>query len=138
MKLNFSGARVIMACRNLEKAEAAKEEIQHRTKSEKVGSLIIEQLDLCSLNSVREFVKRVLEKEDSVQILVNNAGVMMCPEGRTVDGFETHIGSNHFGHALLTLLLLPTMIRSSPSRIVNVSSYLHARKVIFVFVFIFT
>lgn len=121
-----------MACRNVEKAEAAKEEIQQRTKSEKVGTLIIEKLDLCSLNSVREFVKSVLEKEDSVQILVNNAGVMMCPEGRTEDGFETHIGSNHFGHALLTLLLLPTMARSPPSRIVTVSSYLHSREAIII------
>lgn len=118
-----------MACWNLEKAEAAKKDIEQRTKSEKAGSLIVEKLDLCSLNSVREFVKRVLDSEGSVQILINNAGVMMCPEGKTEDGFETHIGSNHFGHALLTLLLLPTMIRSGPSRVVNVSSYLHARKV---------
>ncbi|KOB69969.1 Restnol dehydrogenase [Operophtera brumata] len=105
----------------------AKEEIEQKAKSEKAGTLIVEKLDLCSLNSVREFVRRVLEKESCLQILVNNAGVMMCPEGRTEDGFETHIGSNHFGHSLLTLLLLPTMVRSSPSRIVNVSSYLHAR-----------
>lgn len=120
-----------MACRNLEKAEAEKEEIKQKTNSDKSGSLVIEQLDLCSLTSVREFAKRVLEKESEIKILVNNAGVMMCPEGKTEDGFETHIGSNHFGHSLLTLLLLPAMIKGSPSRIVNVSSYLHARKVKF-------
>lgn len=123
------GARVIMACRNLEKAEMAKTEMEKRTETLKdMGTLLIEQLDLCSIKSVKEFAARILASEKSVAILVNNAGVMMCPQGKTEDGFETHIGSNHFGHALLTFLLIPVMAKSAPSRIVNVSSYLHERE----------
>lgn len=126
----ISGARVIMACRNTSKAETAIKEIEDRTKSQSnTGTLIIEQLDLCSLKSVEDFATKVIEKEKQIHILVNNAGVMMCPEGKTEDGFETHMGSNHFGHALLTFLLLPKMVKSGPSRIVNVSSYVHTRKI---------
>lgn len=122
------GARVIMACRDTTKAEIAKKEIEKEIENKKEnGELIIEELDLCSFKSVNEFARILLSREDNINILINNAGVMMCPEGKTENGFETHIGSNHFGHALLTLLLLPKIIRSAPSRIVFVSSYLHAR-----------
>ncbi|CAH0600359.1 unnamed protein product [Chrysodeixis includens] len=122
------GARIILACRNTDKATAAKEQIEHETKSETgVGQLVVEKLDLCNLNSVRDFVDRVTSRQEPVSILVCNAGVMMCPQGKTEDGFETHIGSNHLGHALLSLLLLPTLIKNGPSRIVFVSSYLHEK-----------
>lgn len=121
-----------MACRNLEKANAAKQDIEQSTATEQGrGSLVVQELDLCSFASVRSFTARVLATEKCVHALVCNAGVMMCPEGRTTDGFETHIGSNHLAHALLTLLLLPRMIRSGPARIVFVSSYVHARECVF-------
>lgn len=113
-----------MACRNMDKAAVAKSEIE-ASKSKSTGTLIIEHLDLCSLKSVQKFTERVLASEARVNILVNNAGVMCCPESRTEDGFETHIGSNFFGHALLTLLLLPRIIQSGLSRIVFVSSAIH-------------
>ncbi|XP_021209019.2 retinol dehydrogenase 13-like [Bombyx mori] len=117
-----------MACRDLTKAEIAKSLIEKETEYEKEkGSIIVEHLDLCSLQSVREFVARILASEATIQILINNAGVMMCPESKTKDGFETHIGSNHFAPALLTLLLLPRLIQDGPSRIVFVSSMLHEK-----------
>ncbi|KAJ8710370.1 hypothetical protein PYW07_009736 [Mythimna separata] len=121
------GARVIMACRNLKKAEAAKEDIEKLTKiAQGTGELVVEELDLCSLDSVRSFCARVTARERSIRGVVCNAGVMMCREGRTRDGFETHLASNHLGHALLTLLLLPILIQNGPSRIVFVSSIIHA------------
>ncbi|XP_030029730.1 retinol dehydrogenase 11-like isoform X2 [Manduca sexta] len=131
------GAKIIMACRDIKKAEMAKEDIEKEADLIKVGnekqgelvkgSLILEQLDLCSLKSIQDFSHRVLEKEPRIQILINNAGVMMCPEGRTEDGFETQMGSNHIGHAYLTLLLLPRLIKSAPSRIICLSSLLHEK-----------
>ncbi|XP_075984934.1 retinol dehydrogenase 14-like [Anticarsia gemmatalis] len=114
-----------MACRNLIKAKEAKEEMEESTKEESgTGELIVEQLDLCSLRSVREMCARVTSQTERVEALVCNAGVMMCPEARTEDGFETHIGSNHLAHALLALLLLPLMTKSEHARIVFVSSRL--------------
>lgn len=118
-----------MACRDIDKAKTAMSEIEARTETiQGKGTLIVEKIDLCSFQSIKDFAEKVLASEKSVNILVNNAGVMMCPQGKTEEGFETHIGSNHFGHALLTLLLLPVMAKSTPSRIINVSSYLHKRK----------
>ncbi|KAJ8734964.1 hypothetical protein PYW08_014214 [Mythimna loreyi] len=122
------GARVIMACRNLERAKEAKEDIEKLTETEQgTGELVVEELDLCSLQSVRELCARVTSRERSLRGVVCNAGVMMCPQGRSRDGFETHLASNHLGHALLTLLLLPLLIQNGPSRIVFVSSYVHAK-----------
>ncbi|XP_045510676.1 retinol dehydrogenase 12-like [Colias croceus] len=122
------GAKIIMACRNTDKAEEAKADIIKKCESEtETGSLVIEKLDLSSLNSVRECAFRILAKEDKINILINNAGIMMIPKGRTEDGFETQIGTNHFGHAMFTFLLLPRIIKSAPrpARIVNVASLAH-------------
>ncbi|KAF2898674.1 hypothetical protein ILUMI_07508 [Ignelater luminosus] len=124
-----TGARVIMACRSVEKAEEAAKDIQKACEGEEnLGKIVIVHLDLSSLESVREFTKEILQKEDRVDLLVNNAGVMMCPESRTVDGYETQFATNHLGHFLLTLLLMPKIIKSTPARIVNVSSLGHTRK----------
>ncbi|CAH2099628.1 unnamed protein product [Euphydryas editha] len=122
------GAKVIMACRSTEKAEAAKNEIEQRCKdlTEK-GDIVIEKCDLSSLKSVREFSKKILDTEPQINILVNNAGVMMCPKGFTEDGFETQFGTNHLAHFLLTMLLLPRIKSSTPARIVTVSSKAHTR-----------
>ncbi|CAH0406107.1 unnamed protein product [Chilo suppressalis] len=121
------GARVIIACRDVKKGDAAKKVIENSITDSRKGEIVVEKLDLSSLSSIREFVKRILENEKHINILVNNAGVMMCLEGKTEDGFETHMGTNHLGHALLTLLLLPILMRSDASRIVCVSSYLHLK-----------
>ncbi|XP_026726344.1 retinol dehydrogenase 13-like [Trichoplusia ni] len=122
------GAKVIMACRSLDKAEAAKSDIKMKCKDlPDTGNIVVEKCDLSSLNSVREFAKKVLDTEPQINILVNNAGVMMCPKGETEDGFETQFGTNHLAHFLLTVLLLPRIRNSTPARIVTVSSALHAR-----------
>ena len=90
------------------------------------------QLDLSSLHSVRAFAQTFLATGLPLHILINNAGIfsMSAPRCETVDGFESHIGTNHLGHFLLTLSLMPALRAGSaatsiPSRIVNVSSKLH-------------
>ncbi|XP_026331147.1 retinol dehydrogenase 13-like [Hyposmocoma kahamanoa] len=122
------GAKVIMACRNLDKGEEAKKDIENKCKDlPESGKLVLEKCDLASLNSVRDFAKKILDNEPQVNILVNNAGIMMCPKGETEDGFETQLGTNHLAHFLLTLLLLPRLRNSKPARIVTVSSKAHTR-----------
>lgn len=113
------GARVVLACRDLTKAKLAADEIRDATSSDKV---VFRKLDLGSLASVRAFAKETLVAEDRLDILINNAGIMMCPQWETEDGFEMQIGTNHFGHFLLTNLLLDLLKKSPSSRIVNVSS----------------
>lgn len=123
------GARVIMACRSLQKAEAAISEITATCQwTPNLGSLNAIELDLSSLESVRKCANEIIKKEEYINILVNNAGVMACPEGKTEDGFEIQMSTNHFGHFLFTLLLLPIIITSAPARIVNVSSMAHECK----------
>nr|XP_046493001.1 uncharacterized protein LOC124224839 [Neodiprion pinetum] len=134
------GARVVLACRDLNKANAAIEELKSvppscPTREQFVGEpgeVVACKLDLNSLASVRECAKHISTTESAVHVLINNAGVMMCPKGVTEDGFETQLGTNHLGHFLFTLLLLPKIIQSRKdsdpcSRIINVSSMAHAR-----------
>ena len=116
-QLARQGAHVIAGCRRVDAGNAAFADLP--------GSFEVIELDLDSLDSVREFARRVLEKHSRIDGLVNNAGVMHCPEGRTKDGFETQFGVNHLAHFLLTELLLDTLKASAPSRIVCVSSVLH-------------
>ncbi|VDQ05247.1 unnamed protein product [Trichobilharzia regenti] len=87
--------------------------------------LIIEQLDLASLDSVRQFADRIKSKYTELNILINNAGLIVGKYEKTVDGFEMTMGVNHLGHFLLTELLLPLLKRSTPSRIIIVSSMAH-------------
>eukprot|EP00066_Takifugu_rubripes_P003329 XP_003965827.2 PREDICTED: retinol dehydrogenase 13-like [Takifugu rubripes] len=116
------GARVVMACRDLTRAESAADEIRLSTGN---GNVVVRHLDLASLYSIRQFTKEFLETEERLDILINNAGVMMCPRWLTEDGFETQFGVNHLGHFLLTNLLLPKLKSSAPSRVVTVSSIAH-------------
>ncbi|XP_028281026.1 retinol dehydrogenase 12 [Parambassis ranga] len=116
------GARVVMACRDLARAEQAAEEIRRSTGN---GNVVIRHLDLASIYSVKQFAKEFLDSEDRLDILINNAGVMMCPKWLTEDGFETQLGVNHLGHFMLTNLLLPKLKSSAPSRVINVSSMVH-------------
>ncbi|XP_060905426.1 retinol dehydrogenase 14-like isoform X2 [Labrus mixtus] len=115
-------ARVVMACRDLTRAEQAAEEIRLATGN---GNVTVRHLDLASVYSVKQFAKDFIDSEDRLDILINNAGVMMCPKGLTEDGFETQLAVNHLGHFLLTNLLLPMLISSAPSRVVTVSSIAH-------------
>ncbi|CAK8684001.1 retinol dehydrogenase 14-like [Clavelina lepadiformis] len=116
------GARVVMACRNLEKGEEAKANILKEVDG---ADIVVCKLDLASLESVREFAQKFNETESRLDILVNNAGVMGCPQWKTKEGFEMQFGTNHIGHFLLTNLLLDLIKKSAPSRIVIVSSFVY-------------
>lgn len=84
-------------------------------------------LDLASLAAVDAFADEVLDRYDHIDLLINNAGVMAAPLGRTADGFELQFGTNHLGHFLLTCRLVPALVASAPARIVNLSSAGHRR-----------
>ena len=116
------GAKVIMGCRNLEKAKGAKEDIL----SEFPNALLdIIQLDLTSFKSIKEFSDKVIEKYSKLDVLLNNAGIMTVPYGSTEDGLELQIGVNHFGHYYLTLNLINLINKTENSRIVNIASIAH-------------
>ncbi|NXV00530.1 RDH12 dehydrogenase, partial [Cettia cetti] len=114
--------KVIIACRDIAKAEAAASEIRAETGNQQV---IVKKLDLADTKSIREFAEKFLAEEKELHVLINNAGVMLCPYSKTADGFEMHLGVNHLGHFLLTFLLLECLKQSAPARIVNVSSLAH-------------
>jgi NAD(P)-dependent dehydrogenase (short-subunit alcohol dehydrogenase family) len=120
--LALKGARVVLACRNLEKGQAALESIVREKPAERPA---VEALDLSDLNSVAEFAKRFAAAHDRLDLLINNAGVMVPPLGRTAQGFELQFGTNHLGHFALTARLLPLLERTPGSRIVVLSSGVH-------------
>ena len=110
-KLAAAGGHVVLAVRDTVKGEAAAAQLD--------GSTEVAELDLADLSSVRAFAEAWGERE--ITSLVNNAGIMMVAQGRTVDGFERQLGTNHLGHFALTNLLLPQVT----DRVVTVSSGLH-------------
>ena len=116
------GARVIIGCRDISRGSKALEDIKNESKSQDV---VLKKLDLASLTSVRQFSEEILKEEGQINVLINNAGVMMTPYSKTEDGFEIQFGVNHLGHFLLTNLLLDRIKQSTPSRIVTVSSHAH-------------
>ncbi|KAH8325136.1 hypothetical protein KR074_002946, partial [Drosophila pseudoananassae] len=118
------GGTVFMACRNMEKANQAREEIVSATNN---PNIFVRKLDLSSMDSIRQFAEGFKKERDSLNVLINNAGVMGLPKTLTKDGFEMQLGVNHMGHFLLTHLLLDVLKKTAPSRIVNVSSALHER-----------
>ncbi|MEM6255779.1 MAG: oxidoreductase [Cyanobacteria bacterium P01_D01_bin.156] len=122
--LNFARKEmtVVMACRNRAKAEKAKADIEAEVPGADLAFLPI---DLTDLSSVREFAKVFCEKYDRLDLLVNNAGIMFPPYAKTVDGFESQMGVNYFGHFLLTALLLEWMPDRAESRVVSLSSGAH-------------
>ena len=115
-------ATVVMACRNLEKAEKAKSDIRKNLSN---GKLEIIQLDLADLASVNKFAESFKAKYSRLDTLINNAGIMMPPFTKTRDGFEVQFGANHLGHFALTGLLLDVLLATPQARIVNVSSGVH-------------
>jgi NAD(P)-dependent dehydrogenase (short-subunit alcohol dehydrogenase family) len=119
-QLVSQGAQVVGACRRVDAGKEAFAEFAGAR-----GTAEVMELDLASLASVRRFAEAFLAKHDRLDGLVNNAGIMGPPEGRTEDGFETQFGVNYLGHFLLTELLLDTLKASAPSRIVCVSSVMH-------------
>jgi NAD(P)-dependent dehydrogenase (short-subunit alcohol dehydrogenase family) len=115
-------ATVVLACRNLEKGQAAIDAIRAKTPDAKI---VLERLDLGDLATVRSFAAKVLKEHARLDVLINNAGIMAIPRVLTKDGFETQVGTNHLGHFALTGLLLGRLVESAPSRVVTVSSLAH-------------
>lgn len=116
------GCHVVLACRNLDKASAAKAEILQHYPKAKIECL---QLDLCSLKSVREFAAKFTEKHQHLDLLINNAGIMMPPYSLSEDGFESQLAANYLGHFALTGLLLPLLDKTPGARVVSLSSLAH-------------
>ena len=121
-ELAKKGAHVVLACRNIEKGEAALSEIQAAAPD---AQLELEALDLGSQASVRDFAERFLAGHDGLDLLINNAGLMAPPRGETADGFELQIGTNHLGHFALTGLLLGKMEGRDDARVLTLTSGAH-------------
>jgi NAD(P)-dependent dehydrogenase (short-subunit alcohol dehydrogenase family) len=117
-----AGARVVIAARDLKKANEVKDDIIKTTGNNNVE---VEELELGSLKSVDKFVERYLATKKPLHILINNAGIMNTPQGVTEDGFELQFGVNHVGHFALTVGLLPALKAAKNSRVVMVSSLAH-------------
>jgi len=122
LALAQKGASVVMACRNMDKGEAAKNSVLEHAPDAKVD---LRTLDLSSLASVREFAEGFKRDYDRLDVLMNNAGLMALPRRETADGFEMQFGVNHVGHFALTGLLLDMLLATDNSRVVNVSSGAH-------------
>ena len=125
--LAAKGAQVVMACRTLEKGQAAADLIR---KDIPGASLQVMALDLANLVSVRAFAAGLKEGHARLNLLINNAGVMALPYRKTADGvggsqFEMQFGTNHLGHFALTGLLLELLLAAGQARVVTVSSGLH-------------
>lgn len=118
--LAAAGAHVVMACRNQQKGAQARDEVLATASG---ASVEVAALDLASLASVRHFAAEQTQAGARIDLLLNNAGVMAVPFGRTEDGFETQIGTNHFGHFALTAQLAPVL--ADDARVVTVSSQAH-------------
>nr|XP_022918205.1 retinol dehydrogenase 14 [Onthophagus taurus] len=116
------GAKLILACRNIENAEKVKDELIESTGNE---NIIVKKLDISSLKSVREFAKDINSTENRLDVLIHNAGTAESKTKVTEDGLELTMATNHFGPFLLTHLLIDLLKRSGPSRIVIVASELY-------------
>ena len=121
-QLAAKGAHVVMAVRNQKKAAAAVDEIRASV-PDAAPELVA--LDLASQASVRAAAGQIMAAHKSIDLLINNAGVMGIPEAKTVDGFEMQLGVDHLGHWSLTALLLPALLRTPGARIVTVTSTAH-------------
>jgi NAD(P)-dependent dehydrogenase (short-subunit alcohol dehydrogenase family) len=116
------GAQTIMACRDMDKAQAALDQIRAEVPDAGAETM---QLDLASLESVRRFDETFRARHDRLDVLLNNAGIMYSPYHTTEDGFESQLGTNHLGHFALTGMLLDLLLTTPGSRVVNVSSVAH-------------
>lgn len=120
--LALKGAKVIMACRSMERGYIARQSIVNE------GDVVepdVWQLDLASQKSVKQFALKFEASHQGLDLLINNAGVMAIPYQRTEDGFEMQFGVNHLGHFALTARLWPSLLKREKSRVVQVSSVAH-------------
>lgn len=109
------GARVVMACRSVSKAESARGDLPAE----------VVRLDLADQASIAKFADEVRARHERLDFVINNAGVAMVHHRPTVDGYEPHFGVNHLGHMALTLRLLPLLVSTQDSRVVTVTSVAH-------------
>ncbi len=121
-RLAAAGAEVVLAVRNIEKGEVARNEV---LAAHPEARLRLERIDLASLASVAEFAERLLAQGRPVDILLNNAGIMMPPERETTeDGYELQFESNYLGHYALTARLLPLLRAADSPRVTSLSSFM--------------
>jgi NAD(P)-dependent dehydrogenase (short-subunit alcohol dehydrogenase family) len=116
------GASVTIAGRSAEKLDAALATLRGQVPDATFDG---QAVDLASLSSIADASKAFVGRGQTIDLLINNAGVMMCPEGQTADGFETQFGTNHLGHFALTAQLMPAL--SAGARVVTLSSGAHLR-----------
>lgn len=123
--LNLTGAKIYITARNLVKGKQVATELS----TDPSRPVQVLEMSLDSFTSIRAAAAEFLQKEKRLNILINNAGIMACPQGVTKDGFELQFGTNHLGHFLLFHLLKPALLAAatptSPSRIITVSSSAH-------------
>jgi len=120
--LAAKGAQVVLAVRNLDKGKDAASRIAQATPGAKVE---LQELDLTSLDSIHAAAEQLKTDHDTIDLLINNAGVMFTPKSTTKDGFELQFGTNHLGHFAFTGLLLDRVLAAPGSRVVTVSSVGH-------------
>lgn len=116
------GATVVIVCRDRDRGEAAQRKIKQQSRNDRLELMIC---DFSSLNSIRQFAKDFKQLHDRLDLLVNNAGVVLRERSMTEDGLESTFAINHLGYFLVTNLLLDVLKKSAPSRIVNVASTAH-------------
>jgi NAD(P)-dependent dehydrogenase (short-subunit alcohol dehydrogenase family) len=122
LELARQGARVLMACRNPSRAEDALTRLRAQVPD---AAVELVALDLASLDSIEAAAEDVAGRTKTLDLLVNNAGVMAVPQATTADGFEMQLGTNHLGHFALTGWVLPLLIAAPAARVVTVSSGAH-------------
>ncbi len=125
--IHATGTKLSLTVRNKEKGEAVIQDIIKTSQGK--GSIELILMDLSNLSSVRSAAADFPSKRDKLNVLIENAGVFLCAESKTADGFEMQMGTNHFGHFLFFQLLKPTLLNSSTSsfqsRVFSVSSSGH-------------
>ena len=122
LELAKKGAHVILAGRDENKLQGAVQKIQKVVPDAQVETGVA---DLASLASIRKFTELLSIKHSNLDVLINNAGIMFPPAGKTADGFETQFGVNFIGHFALTALLFPLLLKAENARVVTLSSIAH-------------
>ena len=120
--LAAKGAHVVLAVRNIDKGKEAARRLEQANPG---ASVAVQELDLTSLESIRNAADQLKSNYDAIDLLINNAGVMFTPKSTTKDGFELQFGTNHLGHFAFTGLLLDRVLAATGSRVVTVSSQGH-------------
>lgn len=123
LHLARKGMTIILACRNIYKAEGARQSILIMYPK---ATVHVMRLDTSRMESVKAFAAEFSKRFQKLDLLVNNAGIMMSPYHITEDGFENQLATNYLGHFALTGLLLPHLLKTPASRVVTVSSLAHA------------